>query len=440
MRRICLSLLILWAPTVRAQDPRPLQPARAQSVAVLGSAYDSLGQRPLPSAFVSLGTARNTFTDSLGRFRFDSVALGVHRVEIEHPAIDSLGLSGISASITVRAGMDTVRVAIPSFATMWSRVCGSERPGEAGFIFGVVRDSRTRRPVANAEVSSAWLLPTSADFSAMLRTWKVETKTDADGSYALCGLPTTTTARVTAVGDAAAAAITDLSLTPTTRVTRRDLTLGGTASSIARGTVVGIVTSQGRPLPDVRVLADWTDESVTARDGRFTLVGVPVGTRQLYMIPLGMPTATVTVDVVETDTARLAIALRGRDAAAMNATMMQARLASGFALRRRLGVGYFRDSTYLKRFSNFFAAFSDLRVGVVRARPGGIRIDLPDCPDTPVWIDGRRAPGDIFLKIDPADLSGVEIYQRYETPAELRANGINISPRNCSVILWTHRK
>ena len=409
----------------------------AQSISLTGIAYDSLGQRPLPSAILSLG-ARTAFADSAGRFTFDSVPAGTHRLTMEHPAVDALGLPSIATTIDARAGMDPVRIAIPSVATMWARVCGSTPPGDAGFVFGIVRDAETRAPIRGADVIARWF--EAAPTGASVKSWKVESKTDEQGSYALCGLPMTTVARVAASADTARMTAIDLTLAPSGRVVRRDFSLRAAGPAVARGTITGVVSVQGRPLPDVRILTDWTDEVVSGRDGRFTVLGAPVGTRQLYAVPIGLPVATAVVDVGARDTSRVSIAIPQSEARVEAPGVIQSRLASGFAMRRHSGVGYFRDSMHLARYSNFFAAFADLPTAVVQARPGGIRVDLPECVDTPVWLDGVKAASDVFLTIKPADLAGVEIYQRYETPAELRANGVSIQSRGCSILLWTRAR
>src|SRR5205085_5667355 len=51
-----------------------------------------------------------------------------------------------------------VRISTASFATMWRRMCG-ERPisEDSGFVFGLVRDVMSNRPIADALVSVVWL-------------------------------------------------------------------------------------------------------------------------------------------------------------------------------------------------------------------------------------------------------------------------------------------
>lgn len=411
--------------------------ARAQTT-VVGVAYDSLSRRPLVGAFVSLGSASTGFTDSAGVFRFDNVAAGSQRISVEHQAIDSLGLPALSATVNVRAGMDTVRIAIPSFATMWSRVCGSAAPRDGALLFGTARDAVTRRALPQTTISAAWVKRSSG--ASTQDHWLIDAKTDANGAFALCGLPTSIPTRITALRDSAHLLAVDVTMPARPQVIRRDLLLLTRGPEIVRGTVTGVVTYQGKPLSDVRILADWTDEATTNTAGTFRLVGVPAGTRSLYALPLGMPPGQITIDVSATDTARVTIALASGDSAEAAAARARAALIEGFAARRQSGVGYFLDSVQLSRAKNFFIALAEVPDGVVQTRADGIRLDLPDCANTPMWVDGAPAPTDVLMKIRPPELMGIEIYKRYETPAELRAHGVSIAPRKCAVVMWLKQK
>src|SRR5690349_11117142 len=124
----------------------------AARVRVHGVAYDSLRGAPLAAAVVTIvGGTGSTRTDALGRFQFDSISPGVHTFAAQHDLLDSLGFTGISARAVVTDGRDEVRIAVPSFATLWRVACGDARPPrDSGFIYGTVRDVVTQAPVPNA--------------------------------------------------------------------------------------------------------------------------------------------------------------------------------------------------------------------------------------------------------------------------------------------------
>src|SRR4051812_15917360 len=91
---------------------------------VRGVVFDSIHSRPLADAFVGVvGGSLSTQTDARGRFQFDSVPGGTYLVVAQHPALDSLGFPGISQRVHF-AGNEEVRIATPSFAALWRRMCG----------------------------------------------------------------------------------------------------------------------------------------------------------------------------------------------------------------------------------------------------------------------------------------------------------------------------
>src|SRR5262245_65803897 len=79
-----------------------LAASQSAVVSLRGVAYDSVRNGPLAAALVVIaGTDRSAVTDDRGRFRFDSVAPGMYRLEMQHAVLDTMGLSGISRSVRV---------------------------------------------------------------------------------------------------------------------------------------------------------------------------------------------------------------------------------------------------------------------------------------------------------------------------------------------------
>lgn len=87
-------------PTVRDEAAgRP----RAAAGRLAGWVYDRTRGVPLRGARVFVGgTSFATETDSLGRYRFDSLPVGIHTVSLTHPRLDSLG--AVPPVDTVRVG------------------------------------------------------------------------------------------------------------------------------------------------------------------------------------------------------------------------------------------------------------------------------------------------------------------------------------------------
>ena len=115
LRRLVIAMLcgLGAAPDVVAQ-------LSAGNARVRGIAYDSLRPGPLENAIITIaGTALRATTDTAGRFQIENVPRGTHTFVAQHPALDSIGFTGISTRATIAADADGVVIAIPSFATLW---------------------------------------------------------------------------------------------------------------------------------------------------------------------------------------------------------------------------------------------------------------------------------------------------------------------------------
>jgi hypothetical protein len=424
--------------------------AAAQSpVRVNGLAWDSLSNRALASAFVSLGT-RSTVSDSAGRFSFDSILPGTHRATMQHEVLDSLGLSEIVASVVVRRPDETIRLATPSSRTMWRRVCPGEQPRDSGFVFGIVRDA-ARQPVVGASIVANWIELVSVGRGVVQKGWKLETTTTADGSYVMCGMPVGTGASLEATRDSTAYAGIEVFLTDRGSVRRQDLTVSNLQDSTARGTIRGTVTADGTPVSNVRIEIDGLHEVTTGNDGGFVLRGVRAGTRQLYVQGIGFTPMMRIVEVTSGDTAQVSITV-GRttmlDSVRVVAPTARTRLADQFNERRRVGVGYHRDSIQIGKFLSFEGVFSSMP-SVVMERPrgqpmairiGGTRsrgIHTGGCIAL-IYIDGMRSDAAHLGSLYPRDLAAIEVYRTGEMPGDLLTQfGLNPFTKPCAIVAWT---
>ena len=227
-RVVHVGLLAFAASYANAQSTAP-------TVTVTGMAYDSLRGGPLGGAFVSVaGVGLSTSSDSFGVFRFE-LAPGTYTISMLHPAFDSLGLTGTSVRAIVRDGRDTIRLSLPSFASLWRIACGaSAAPKDSGLVFGTVRTAEDQRPVGGATVVATWIdVGYDKTRGVSERRWHSTVASDSTGGFALCGLPPDEPVRVVATRDSAAAGT--IELRPTVlRVQRRDLMMASGADSPRR--------------------------------------------------------------------------------------------------------------------------------------------------------------------------------------------------------------
>ena len=91
--RSSIGVALLLTGTLGSQL-RAQEVSGASLSTVAGIAVDSVRGGYLRDAIVSvLGTKRIGITDSLGRFRIDSVPAGSRALRLSHPLLDTLGLS-----------------------------------------------------------------------------------------------------------------------------------------------------------------------------------------------------------------------------------------------------------------------------------------------------------------------------------------------------------
>lgn len=439
--------------------PRPLLAALATTVclavgaaaqsrtgAVSGTAYDSLRGRPLVDAVVTLvGTGRITTSDSLGHFRFDSVAAGMRSFVLQHDVLDSVGFTGIPAHANVTESVTELQIALPSFATLWKAACGGVAPADSGFVFGSIRRAVDDKPVVGAFVDLRWTeLKVVNGTSVVQRRWHGEARSDSTGSYTVCGVPLAEGIRIQAVTDSGASGLVDLPPRDVLRVQRRDLLIGpvATTADIPRGAIVGQLTNAaGDAFADARVLMAEAPEVRSDRIGRFLLRNVPVGTRQVEILAIGFMPVITTVDVTAGDTVLLAHTLRRVTTldAMRVVSARERRFVDGYDERRKMGFGQAKDSTQL--WGTMMATLTDFASTKVQRDQYGktllyFRQGIGYCAAT-VWVDGIEQRDQEELSFsNPEDLAAVEVFPNvYSVPMRFRSNrGV------CGAIaLWTKR-
>jgi Carboxypeptidase regulatory-like domain len=416
---------------------------------VRGVAYDSIRREPLRDAFVSiLGNqgARNTTTDSNGRFRFDSVAPGDYTFAVQHAVLDSLGLSGVSRKATVASESDEVRLGVPSFATLWRIECAGRVPKDSGFVFGTVRDAATMHPLAHARVRVSWAELHVKSGRLTQRVWHAEGVADDGGNYSVCDLPTWEEMSIHAIGQTDSVTSTEIQLPARSgRIERRDL-LVGPADSVAShvGIVSGIVTNvNGEPFGGARVYLPGMREVRTEPDGRFLFAGVPLGTQQIEVLSVGVAPVSATFDVLPRDTTMVTlqfgrpIVLSGMRVTAEAGAHVASR---EFDARRKVGNGYALDSTTVMRYPDFINVFNDVPGIRMSRRLGSVALTMTNdkgvaCIPT-MLLDGIDVSSNVISDLFPREVAGVEVYAHpLAVPAELLPPG---RPPECGmVVVWT---
>lgn len=157
---------------------------------VVGSVLDSTSMAPLANAAVVLwDTPFRAVSDSLGRFAFEDVPVGEYSAVFFHTRLGQLGVSVGPTPLEVRAGRATgVDLAVPSSHTIEALQClfeaqEAEVPlsGE-GVVVGQVRDQGSEAGLPSVRVRARWM-ETGGDRA------ELETRSNGQGWYHLCGVP-----------------------------------------------------------------------------------------------------------------------------------------------------------------------------------------------------------------------------------------------------------
>ncbi|MFN2324353.1 MAG: carboxypeptidase-like regulatory domain-containing protein [Gemmatimonadales bacterium] len=250
-------------------------------------------------------------------------------------------------------------------------------------------------------------------------------------------------------------------------------TMGLAASPLAaQAALRGIVVEEGtnRPLSGVTVMLDRTfQQTITDQSGRFFLADLPLGARAVLFRSIGHIALRIQVTLAQGDTATANVALMSDpfrlDSVTVTApsnARVNPRLQE-FEERRRMGIGFFLDSAYLRRadgrrMSEVLREAPSIRVlpsleggSIIRYHAASVRragmrgevcflsIYLDGVPmyrSGGVGGRGFGEPVDLSRDINISSLDAVEVYaSASEVPVEFAGQSAD-----CGVILlWTRR-
>ncbi len=437
------------------------QQAPKKTSSIVGIAIDSLHMRGLSGAEVMVdGISKTAITDSLGRFRFDSIAPGRYQVGIFHPLLDSLGISLATAPFAL--GPDStsiIRVAVPSAATLIAQTCKA-RPRQFGHsaIFGRLMDPDTFEPIAGAEVSVAWTEYEVSKVVGIRQTPRlVKDSTDQSGAFSLCGLPPELDARLQAnyhgamtadVPIATAASDGDVIIRPL-YVSPTDTAAIKSGKAVVNGRVT---FAGGQPAPGSRVeIVGSTAVALTNEAGDFSLANAPTGTQLLLVRHLGYTPEAVAVDLNSREAKKVAIKLQKyiptMDPVLVTARREKAMETVGFTQRQRSGLGRYLTAEDIAKRNPFNLT------DVLRTIPGltvryngqgeaevtstrGSSMSGGSCVS--YVVDGFRwNGGGVDQFVMPQEVAGIEVYQGANVPAEFATP---LGGDCTTIVIWTKMK
>jgi hypothetical protein len=378
-------------------------------------------------------------TDSVGRFKIDTLLPGMYQIGVYHARLDTLGLMLATEPFRIGPDSSTILViAVPTAEAIIHSLC----PGRSGAdatsaIIGHVNDPETLQPVVGAEVSVAWDEIEVSKKSGIRRTpLSVIGKTNNSGAYVLCGLPSALRATLQARRGLAVTGEIPITLgNKPTELAGRTLLLSQRDSwrEIGNAVVSGVVLLEGSPTnAGSRVELVGTDIVVrTNEKGEFTMRNLPSGSHTLLARHVGFGAEIVPVDLSSREAKRVTIDLP-KFVAVMDPVLVTARRMSaldkvGFTQRQKSGFGYFLGPDRLERMH--LHNLTDLL--------GHVPVVFDKCVQ--YWVDDmvyqELEPGDINLYLAASEIVAAEVYPNLNTPARyMRFGGCSI------VVLWTRLK
>jgi hypothetical protein len=433
----------------KAKPAGPQPPFRHGVVA--GLVADSLYGGPLIGAQISIeGVNSEVLTDSMGRFRVDSVPPGRYRIGIFHPLLDSLGMSIASPPLDVAADSTLSLVfATPSAPTIVRLDCGASTAdtGDAAatsLIIGRVLDAETDAPVAGAHVSLRWGHFHSALSAKMKRAqaqW--DTTTGLDGAFRFCHVPSrfAGVARATRLTADTMGASRPYSMrgrlvrflvlhmppdseSQTVRAASGPATLTGRVVRAADG------ADRGVPFIGAVITVDGArDTAITGDSGQFTLRHLPTGSHTLEVRALGWEPEVLPIELSRQTARNVIVPLQTKtailDAVVVTATLNAGLHRIGFDARKRMGTGHFLGPEEVARqAATQFVDLLTTMPGVRRRFDESGNAYLTPTRGTvgcvSYIIDGmpflEATPGQINDVVPVTEIGAVEVYQASEQP------------------------
>lgn len=284
-------------------------------------------------------------TDDSGRFKFAAVPVGTRILSLSGPMVSAFGLIAMEKEIEVTGDTTQVMAALPSFASVWKRICADSVPEEGhGILHGFVRTANGD-PVENAKIKVRWReLPTADGGARSLERLSLQVASDRDGHYVACGF------RPTAQGDVSASLSgNNAEERPfsfrTGYLLRRDLVVSSdraiTRPKDRREIVVAVTDPAGMPLPDALTFIDGSTETAhTDDEGHASLTTsnreLAIGVRRV-----GYAQQILTVKLGETQRQLLRVVLRPAQTLATVNVVARAPMPLAIERRRDQGRGTF---------------------------------------------------------------------------------------------------
>ncbi len=428
--RIALGALTACAGVAHSQ----VTPVTGTGAILSGAAVDSIrgGYFKGASIFIS-GTSLSATTDSTGRFKLSGIPAGSRYIEVQHPLLDSLGLTLVTPAQTFTDGDSSfVLISGPSGRTYAANTCTPQQSAQGpGIVAGSVTDADGVTPAQGATVAASWIEYEVGKKSIKSTVQRRTGLVSPTGTFRICGLPNDVVATVIASRGNDSTGFVDVDLRAVVGTASLKLP-SASATSFFSGRVLD---SQGKPAAGARVTVEGDDaSSVTGSDGTFTLRGVRAGTRRLTVRKIGFEPVERSVDIPASGLNGVTLAL-GKSVEVLKAIVITANRELGlqrigFNDRRRRRPGTFFGPKELE-IRNSPSVSNLLRTVPMMRRPGCTRY----------FVDGwLQSEGDPDEYLSGFELGAVEVYASGFVPPEYSSFSLRGGGACRSVVIWTKWK
>ncbi|MCU0648594.1 MAG: TonB-dependent receptor [Gemmatimonadaceae bacterium] len=463
--RSVMRVLLVGAPCAHvAQAQSSTSVARPAVGRLTGDVFDSLFTRePLADASIYMeGLDRVIITDANGRFRVDSVPVGLYRLTFFHASLEAAGLQAPTTYVEILDQERTeVRLSTPGYERAARLACRSlpSTSAPTRVLFGVAKRTGDASPVSGALVRASWVELTRGPSGNTPTRVGLDTRTSDGGGFVFCDLPVDAGSRL--LVDAGDGSIGVATYWPGPAGASMQTIYLPAMDSAGRRARSVVLSAQGTPLGNATI-ANGTDAPVRSdARGQFALDWRGHPDSDLTVRAIGMQAFELPGDELASPPRAIAIALddAGRR---LSTVSVKARRApawvDAFEARRTAGLGSFVTRADIDKRNpsqtwQMLFGVPGIQINPQSGRPSSLYpstllgacdfryfvdgVLFPDFPPDPRELQNPRVrpPGPLSA-IPPTEVEAIEVYPRANgVPSEFGG-----TQSACGVIaIWTRK-